>query len=67
LVIDAWEHAYYLQYHTEKARFFAALWNLWNWDDVAARYSRAQSVDLGLTAAAGDSSSEAVAASPMTH
>jgi Fe-Mn family superoxide dismutase len=48
LVVDAWEHAYYLQYYNEKARYFAALWNLWNWEDIAARYASARSVDLEL-------------------
>ena len=48
LVLDAWEHAYYLQYQNEKARFFDALWNVWNWDDVAARFEQARGLDLGL-------------------
>ena len=34
LAIDAWEHAYYLQYKNVKADFFDALWNVVNWDDV---------------------------------
>jgi superoxide dismutase, Fe-Mn family len=46
LVIDAWEHAYYLQYKTEKTKFIDAVWNLWNWDDVAARYQAARKVNL---------------------
>jgi superoxide dismutase, Fe-Mn family len=46
LVIDAWEHAYYLQYKTEKAKFFEAVWNLWNWDDVAQRYAAATKMNL---------------------
>jgi len=46
LVMDAWEHAYYLQYKTEKAKFFAAAWNLWNWDDVSERYEAARAVNL---------------------
>jgi len=46
LVIDAWEHAYYLQYQNQKQEFFKAVWNLWNWDDVAARFQAAQRVDL---------------------
>jgi Fe-Mn family superoxide dismutase len=41
MVIDAWEHAYYLQYRSQKAEFFKAVWNLWNWDDVSARLARA--------------------------
>ena len=48
LVIDAWEHAYYLQYKTEKAKFIAAVWNLWNWDDVAARYESARCMNLNV-------------------
>jgi Fe-Mn family superoxide dismutase len=42
LVLDAWEHAYYLQYENDKARFFDAIWNVWNWSDVAERYARAR-------------------------
>ena len=38
LVLDAWEHAWYLQYQNEKAKFFDAIWNVWNWKDVADRY-----------------------------
>ncbi len=48
MVLDAWEHAYYLQYRTEKAKYFDAIWNLWNWEDVAARFNVVQSVDLRL-------------------
>ena len=42
LVLDAWEHAYYLQYQNEKAKFFSAVWNVWNWENVAERYADAQ-------------------------
>jgi len=48
MVIDAWEHAYYLQYRTKKADYFAALSNLWNWEDVEARFDRARELDLAL-------------------
>lgn len=54
MVIDAWEHAYYLQYRNKKARYFEALWNLWSWDDVAERLQHAQSTDLALDDVAGD-------------
>jgi len=50
LVIDAWEHAYYLQYENRKSDFFAALWSLWNWEDVAARFLSARKLDLRLSA-----------------
>lgn len=63
LVMDAWEHAYYLQYQTEKNRFFSALWNLWDWEDVAARYAFAQRLDLKLPQTA-ELAAEAVAPAP---
>ncbi|MCC6997185.1 MAG: superoxide dismutase [Deltaproteobacteria bacterium] len=42
MVADAWEHAYYLQYHDRRADFFAALWRLWDWTDICARFEAAQ-------------------------
>jgi Fe-Mn family superoxide dismutase len=54
LVLDAWEHAYYLQYENRKTDFFKAVWNLWDWDDVAARLEAARSLDLLLPQAASD-------------
>src|SRR5205814_8720922 len=50
LAIDAWEHAYYLQYHNDKARFFEAIWKVVNWADVARRFEAARAVDLMPTA-----------------
>jgi Fe-Mn family superoxide dismutase len=41
LVLDAWEHAFYLQYENRKVDFFEAVWNLWNWPDVARRFAEA--------------------------
>ena len=32
LVIDIWEHAYYLQHQNVKADYVDAFWNLVNWD-----------------------------------
>ena len=49
LAIDAWEHAYYLQYENRKADFFDAIWHVINWDDVAARYDAARQTDLAST------------------
>jgi Fe-Mn family superoxide dismutase len=46
LAIDAWEHAYYLQYENEKAKFFEAIWNVVDWDDVARRFESARTADL---------------------
>lgn len=50
MVLDTWEHAYYLQYYNDKAKFFEAIWNLWNWQDIGARYTRAKGADCGLAA-----------------
>lgn len=37
LVIDVWEHAYYLKYKNKRQDFVDALFNLINWDNVAQR------------------------------
>jgi superoxide dismutase, Fe-Mn family len=48
MVIDAWEHAYYLQYKNQKTAFFEAIWNVWNWGDIAKRFDAARRVQLSL-------------------
>ncbi|AZN29072.1 superoxide dismutase [Flaviflexus salsibiostraticola] len=37
LMLDMWEHAFYLDYLNVKADYVKAFWNLVNWQDVAAR------------------------------
>jgi Fe-Mn family superoxide dismutase len=46
LAIDAWEHAYYLQYENDKAAFFHAIWNVVNWRDVARRLTEAREAEV---------------------
>ena len=41
LVIDVWEHAYYLKYKNKRTDFVDALFNLINWDNAAQRLSDA--------------------------
>jgi len=48
MVIDMWEHAYYLQYRNEKAKWASAFWNVVNWPDVARRFARVRGLDLAL-------------------
>jgi superoxide dismutase, Fe-Mn family len=52
LVLDAWEHAYYLQYKNVKTDFFKAVWNVWNWEDVAERFEAVRSLDVAIADAA---------------
>lgn len=46
LAIDAWEHAYYLQYRSDKKAFFEAIWNVVSWSDVGAKFRTARAADL---------------------
>lgn len=36
LVIDVWEHAYYIDYRNARAKYVESFWNLVNWDFVAS-------------------------------
>src|SRR5215470_2878356 len=38
LVLDMWEHAYYLQYLNEKGNWVKAYWQVANWEDVSQRF-----------------------------
>ena len=41
LVIDVWEHSYYLKYKNKRADFVDAIFNIINWDNVAQRLNSA--------------------------
>ena len=43
------------------SRYLDAIWNLWNWGDVAARLRNAQSLDLGLIDTALDPAAPLIA------
>jgi Fe-Mn family superoxide dismutase len=48
LVLDMWEHAYYLQYENVKGDWVKAFWKIVNWEDVSQRLTKVRALDLGL-------------------
>jgi Fe-Mn family superoxide dismutase len=46
LVLDMWEHAFYLQYENVKQGWIDAFWQIVNWSDVAARFERVRTLQL---------------------
>ena len=48
LMLDMWEHAFYLQYKNDKATFVKQWWNIVNWADVQARFEKASKQTPGL-------------------
>ena len=41
LIIDVWEHAYYLKYQAKRVDYVRALWGIINWPVVSQRFARA--------------------------
>jgi len=41
MVLDVWEHAYYLDYRNDRAKFVEAFWNIVNWDEAGKRFNAA--------------------------
>jgi Fe-Mn family superoxide dismutase len=61
IVIDAWEHAYYLQYQNRRAAYVENVWKVLNWPAVQARFERSRGLSfraVALPASVGVSKGE---------
>jgi len=41
MVLDVWEHAYYIDYKNMRAKFIENFWNVVNWKEVEKRFAEA--------------------------
>ena len=48
LMLDVWEHAYYLDYQNVRADYVKAFWNIANWANVQERFAVARKKTEGL-------------------
>lgn len=48
LLLDVWEHAYYLDYANVRADYVKAFWNIVSWSNVQERFTTAQKQTAGL-------------------
>ncbi|HPB74973.1 MAG TPA: Fe-Mn family superoxide dismutase [Chromatiaceae bacterium] len=39
LTLDVWEHAYYIDYRNARPKYLETVWNIVNWDFVAANFA----------------------------
>lgn len=48
LMLDMWEHAFYLDYQNVKADYVKAFWNIIDWSDVSTRFEAARAHGASL-------------------
>ena len=44
LVLDMWEHSYFLQYKANRAEYITAFWNILNWNIVNKRWENSRRI-----------------------
>lgn len=40
IVLDMWEHSYYLQYKTKRKEYIKEIWNIFNWNIISKRWEQ---------------------------
>jgi len=40
MVLDVWEHSYYLDYKNDRAKYVEGFWNIVNWDEIGKRFEK---------------------------
>jgi Fe-Mn family superoxide dismutase len=41
MVLDVFEHAYYIDYKNDRAKFVEVFWSIVNWNEVGKRFKEA--------------------------